>query len=137
MFALLDRAGWPVEPSVIPRGTSDEDAIERVLRSRHRALLVPYHGHRSVDGRRLDGLHFLRKLMMRSWRDHSSWRVVMPVTQFARASITLAALPNDPVTLRVREAVCFVDVSRLVDPGLVRRLREHLEGPQPPVLSAP
>ena len=135
IFALLERLGWPVDPDIVPMGTSDDDAIRAALPTKHGALLVPYHGHLTAAGRPIDGVHFLYKLAQKSGVRTDvalPWRVIMPVTNLSRATLALAALPDDALTRRVREAIAFVDVNRLDDRAVEDRLRSHLSALQEP-----
>lgn len=120
VFAALDRSGHQVT-KVIPEGTSDADAVGEVLRSPHRILLVPFHGHRGGDGQALHGIAFLEALAAeaRHWR----WTVLMPVTRFAGAaySLTMGAATGPFV-----DSVHALPMGDLDDRELARQIQQHL-----------
>lgn len=123
VFALLTAVGWTVDDEdVIPPHTPDDVALERILASRSRALLVPFHGHRAFDGSIVDGLELLHKL--RRARPGFPWRVVMPVSAFGRPALTLALEREPDPTFG--GTVLYLEMEGLERPETLARLREHL-----------
>lgn len=95
VFPLLEGVGMRIESSdVIPAGTSDDEAVARVLTTGNDVLLVPFHGHVDDQGRRVDGLEVLRRLAV--IRPSFPWLVIMPVSNFAAAAMTLALGRSGP-----------------------------------------
>ena len=120
VFALLSRASLEVVPDdIVPSGTSDADAIARVLASPNRILLVPFHAHRDASEDTLDGISFVRLLVATA--PNRGFRVIMPVSRFAAAAVSLARTAGD-----MPSAVLLVDEDELADPGLVTKVLAHV-----------
>jgi hypothetical protein len=125
VFTALQRAGCVIAPNdIVPAGTSDEDAVARVLGSTHRVLLVPFHAHKDPQGRPVDGMQFITRLEASapSWR----WRVVMPVSSVAAPAVSIAMSSAAAGTPFARGDVLFMPEAELDDPALLTRIRRHL-----------
>ena len=125
VFPLFANAGLTIRPTdVIPPKTTDEEAVRLVCASDNVVLLVPYHGHRDADGKQVDGLAFVRALYASSTRFR--WKIIMPVSAFARASVTLSfgvnKVPDDP-----RRHVLLVHDDELEEQGITQRIIRHVE----------
>ncbi len=120
VFAAVERAGFAIT-SIIPPGTSNDQAVRQTIEFGTRQLLVPYHGHRDQRGVAVDGVSFLHALA----NAHAPfrWRVIMPISQFgaAAAEISLERLPAD-----VTQALALIRGDDLKDPRLSNRIRRHL-----------
>ena len=123
VFGLLQRLGCSIaEEDIIPPHTSDDEAMKSILAGKNRVLLIPFHGHRDGEGQRVDGLVLVRRL--RQQHRGFPWRVVMPVSAFGKAALTLA-LENeaDP---SFGGKVLYLEMDELEDPRTLTKLRAHL-----------
>lgn len=129
VFELLERVGCFIrEEDVIVAGTSDEDAVRRVVSAMPRILLVPFHAHRDAEGRMLDGMSFLRALADASGADFR-WRVVMPVSGQGAASLALTRSGSTMLLEpEVESAILTLEESQLADPATESRLERFLRG---------
>ena len=124
VFPLFERAGLTIDPEdVVPPRTADDDAIRMVRASANRVLLVPFHGHRDASGDRVDGLAFLRRLHAAS--TGFRWKVVMPVSSFARAGVTLS-IGRGTVPEELLSQILFLYDDELDDPGQAQRIERHV-----------
>jgi len=120
---LLQALGWTVaDEDVIPSGTPDDVAVERILGTRNRVLLVPFHGHRARDGETVDGLRLLQ--LVRRERPDFPWRVVMPVSAFGMPALTLAR--ERGADRGFGDAIAYLELEALDRAETRARLREHL-----------
>jgi hypothetical protein len=125
VFLALQRAGCAISLSdVIRAGTSDDEAVTRVLASSHRVLLVPFHAHKDAQGRPVDGVQFVTKLAARAkaWR----WRVLMPVSPYAAPAVSMAMSAAAPGSPLARGEVLFMPEAELDDPELPAKIRKHV-----------
>ena len=127
VFPLLESAGLVIDPGdVIPAGTPDAQAVDRVLASANRVLLVPFHGHQDALSRTVHGIDFLRELHRA--RPSFPWIVLMPVSTFGRAALTLAleAQGDTRVPDVVRRSLLVLGEDELETPGISDRVRRHV-----------
>jgi serine/threonine protein kinase len=126
VFQQLERAGLVIEPeSVIPVGTSDEDALDAVIASANDILLVPFHGHRDASGKRVDGLSFIELLDARVG-GHFRWRVIMPASSFAAAAMSLAMSNSSRLREELKRAIFVIHEEDLDGDDLFMRIGEHV-----------
>lgn len=129
VFDLLERVACFVrEEDVIPAGTSDAQAVARVLSARERVLVVPYHAHRDSYGQMLDGMSFIRCLSEAA-EDRFRWRVIMPVTGQGAAGLELARSGSTPLLdPQVEQSLLTLDAAALDNPATESRLDRFLRG---------
>lgn len=129
VFACLGEAGLQIRPDdIIPTGTSDQECIERVRGTANRILLVPFHGHRDSEGQRVTGVEFIAKLD-RACDGHFGWRVLMPVSKFAKPAVELMfnqTASDGPLRPELRSAILWMFENELDDPGLAQRVQDHV-----------
>jgi len=105
---------------VVKEGTPDSEAVRRVLALAARALVVPFHAHRSRDGEALDGFTFLRTL--HAVAREFPWRILIPVSDFATAAVDLQREDLNPA---LRSAVMFLHERDLAHPGNIAKITNH------------
>jgi hypothetical protein len=105
---------------VVEEGTPDAEAVPRVLALGARALVVPFHAHRSRTGEALDGFSFLRAL--HTAEPAFRRRILMPVSTFATAAV---GLQREELAPQLRDAVMFLHEQDLADPANVARIAAH------------
>lgn len=128
VFALLERAGVTVaERDVIPKGTSDDDVIQALRTRRARVLLVPFHAHRDEQGRNVNGIDIVLRIVS-ELPNFDRVPIIMPISASASAAANLRLEAEDSVAIpkSVRDRILVIDEADLDRPELLARLASHL-----------
>jgi hypothetical protein len=128
VFALLERAGVMVaERDVIPKGTSDDDVIEALRTRRARVLLAPFHAHRDDQGRNVNGVDTVLRVVS-ELPNFERVPIIMPVSSsaLAAANLRLEAQGSGAIPKSVRDRIFVIDEAELDQPALLARLVGHL-----------
>ena len=127
VFALLERAGVTVaERDVIPKGTSDDDVIQALRTRRARVLLAPFHAHRDDQGRNVNGIDIVLRVV--SELPNFERVPIMPVSSSASAAanLRLEAEGSAAIPKSVRDRLFVIDEADLDEPKLLAHLTSHL-----------
>lgn len=130
VFAVLERAGLsPHEEDVIPKGTEDQEVVERLRRQKPEVLLIPFHAHRAGNGETLNGLDLVERLN-KDLPDLANVPILMPasVAALPAAHLRLSPLAPRPLSDHVRHRILVIDESKLDAPELVDVIRQHVFG---------
>lgn len=129
VLALLARLGIDTDdPTILPPGTSDDEALRAMRRDRPSALLIPLHAHRDKQGRLLNGLGLAQRID-EQFPDQVDMPIFMPASPMGMATLelALARAPGDGgLSPRLRRRLVPVPLDSLDDIGLVTAITKTL-----------
>ncbi len=128
MFDVLRGIGLDMDSAtIVPSGTSDEEAIATIVKTAPEVLLVPFNAHRDADGGMLDGLTLCGRLARHP--DAPAMPVIMPVSRMAAANLRLSSSAGEHAELYaelLRTRILVFEDEQLDEPDAPRRVRTHL-----------